>query len=181
MGAPGLGTNVGGFLAAIVGFGAAVLLLAEKRVSARTVLLVSGSALGALILLGLIDALRPAGVQTHLGRLVNHGTSGRVGAVLGVAQRKLAMNIKLIRFSGWSRVVLFALASILVTAIVPHGRGREWAARYPCLAKAIWASLAGGAAAFIFNDSGIVAAGTLLVFPTSAWLYLMLGWTRERE
>ena len=127
-----------------------------------------------LLALAFADALRPVEAQTHLGRLVNQVRQGGLSPLGEVIQRKLAMNIKLVRFSGWSRVTIFALASILSTAFFPFGRGRELAARYPYVTKAVQASLAGGAAAFIFNDSGIVAAGTLMIFPTTVWLYLLL-------
>lgn len=174
IGAPHLGTNVGGTMAAVVGFGVAALVYGERRVSPRLLLSIAAAAFGALMLLALLDSLRAPGAQTHLGRLVSQVTQEGARPFWEVVQRKLAMNLKLVRFSGWSRVVLFALAAMLVTARSPSGRGQVIAMRYPYVAKAILASLAGAVAAFLLNDSGIVAAGTLLVFPTVTWLYLLL-------
>mgnify|MGYP005849026469 FL=1 len=175
VGAPGLGTNVGGFLAAAVGFGAAGLSFAKRKPSLRGVLSSLGGAFAFLLLLAILDSLRDPSLQTHLGRLVMAIRQGGLGPLWEVARRKLAMNLKLVRFSGWSRVVLFSLAGMVATAVIPAGRGRRVARGAPSLVKAIWACLAAALGAFAFNDSGIVAAGTLLVFPTTAWLYLLLA------
>ncbi|MGQ9780028.1 MAG: hypothetical protein ACUVRM_09165 [Bacillota bacterium] len=174
LGAPGLGTNVGGFLAAAVGFGVAIPSFAEKKVAWRNLLLCLGAAFAFLVLLGVLDSLRPAASQTHLGRLVAAMRAGGLGPFWEVARRKLAMNLKLVRFSGWSRVVIFALLGMAVTAVFPSGRGLRTARAHPFLVKALWASLAAAAGAFIFNDSGIVAAGTLLIFPAASWFDLLL-------
>lgn len=174
MGAPNLGTNVGGTLAAVAGFGVAWFFFAERRLSARTALVIGGTALAVLGVLAVLDALRAPGAQSHLGRLVVQVGRGGFTPFVEVVQRKLAMNLKLIRFSGWSRVAVFALAAMAATAVFPAGRGKVLAARDPYVAKAIWASLAGAIAALVFNDSGVVAAATLLIYPATAWLYLLL-------
>ncbi|NLG85532.1 MAG: hypothetical protein GX493_13240, partial [Firmicutes bacterium] len=171
---PGLGTNVGGFLAAAVGFGMAIPAFAEKKVARRNLLLYFGAAFAFLILLGILDSLRPTHSQTHLGRLVAAMRTGGFGPFWEVARRKLAMNFKLIRFSGWSRVVFFALLGMAITAVFPPERGLRAVRAHPAMMKALWASLAAAAGALAFNDSGIVAAGTLIVFPAAAWFDLLL-------
>jgi len=174
LGAPMLGTNIGGAMAGIAGFGFALMLLGDKRISCRTILWIGLGTVGAVLLLALIDSLRPAASQTHLGRLIGQIRADGFLPLWQTIERKMAMNLKLIRFSGWSRVAVFALLALAATFLFPSVRAKDAAVRYPYMIKAIQACLAGALAALIFNDSGVVAAAIMLIFPVTAWLYMLL-------
>lgn len=178
MGAPMLGANFGGTAAAVTAFGLALFLLSGRRVPGRHLLTIAAAVFCALVILALADSLRSPAVQTHLGRAVTLIRQDGLSPFWQIVERKLAMNIKLIRYSGWSRVVVFAAGAMLVTGVVPYGRGRDFGTRHPHVAKAVQASLGGALAALVFNDSGIVAAGTLLIFPAATLLYLMIEESR---
>ncbi|WP_309714770.1 hypothetical protein [Armatimonas sp.] len=139
IGAPSLGANNGCFLAALVGIGAREILKLPKtkRLWAAFVVLLG---IGILFFgLARWDASRGAGVQTHLGRAVS---GERVGA-LTLIGRKLAMNGHLLVSSPWSLLLL--TSGVLLV-------------RRKC-----WGVLIAGGAALALNDSGVLAAATLLL------------------
>ncbi|WP_395094515.1 hypothetical protein [Armatimonas sp.] len=143
IGVPSLGANNGCFLAALVGIAAQAVgkLPVKKRLMAAFVALLGIS----LLFLGLAhwDASRGVGVQTHLGQAVS---GERVGVIMLIG-RKLAMNGHLLVSSPWSL--------LLLTSGILLARRRAGG------------DLIAGGAALALNDSGVLAAATLL-FPLAA-------------
>lgn len=139
IGVPSLGANNGCFLAALVAIVARELarLPQTKRLWAAVLALVG---IG-LLFWGLArwDASRGAAEQTHLGQVV----SGKRAGLLALVGRKLAMNGHLLVSSPWSLLML--VSGVLLAR------------------RRAWTELAGGAAALALNDSGVLAAATLLV------------------
>ncbi|MCL6614309.1 MAG: hypothetical protein K6U03_06820, partial [Firmicutes bacterium] len=123
-------------------------------------------------------SLAPPGWWTATGVIVCTSLMAIPGHVFGVAHAEVLGEVipaAARRPYFARRFTIAGLAGMVATAVIPAGRGRRVARGAPSLVKAIWACLAAALGAFAFNDSGIVAAGTLLVFPTTAWLYLLLA------
>jgi len=172
--APQWGTNVGGGLAFFLAYALLGLLLSNYRITARSVLGLGGAASAALALLFAFDSLRPVELQSHIGLSARIIKEEGLGNLLPVMERKLAMNLKLIRNSIWSRAFLgFLLCSTLLHCR-PLGLIKTVFSKYPYLAKGFTAGIAGTFMALLCNDSGIVAAATAMLLITPTLLYLII-------
>lgn len=164
---PGVGANFGGTLAAGAGFAAAAVDwrdLLDKKYRRWAVLMGIGLAAG-LVLFNIL------GNQSHVGRFFQD-VGQNPGEILVVAQRKLAMNWKLVRWSLWSR----AFAALFVAAVwficlkrhlVAKYLGENW--------RAVRGAFVAAVTALLVNDSGVVAAATTLLYLSFPLIYLQLS------
>lgn len=162
---PGVGANFGGALAALVGF--TVALVGLSAVATKKNRLLAGlSLVGMALVLVLVNL---GSNQSHVGRFLAAVLNNPEELWLTLG-RKLAMNWKLIRWSQWSKAFAALFTAALVIFVyqrkpLAQRLGRSW----PQVRGALTAALA----ALVFNDSGIVAAATTLLFLTLPLLY---GW-----
>lgn len=163
IGAPSLGANTGGAMAALPGMAVVLVRRRGWRLTGRVLLLIV--VLMMVVIGGILafDALRSGESQSHMGRAADLVGGNPLG-LLSIFQRKLALNFMLLSTSLWSRLLLVSLAG--AAALFWWGRRvlgkavrlgvEESAAAIGCLAAAV--------AAFAFNDSGVVAAACCSVF-----------------
>jgi len=161
VGAPGLGSDFGGVLALVPAFAVVALVLLRLRPSpARLGLAVLA---GAVVVVGIavLDYLRPAADQTHLGRFIGQLLDGSASTIV---QRKAESNIGILLHSPLS-LLIPVFAGTLWYLLRPGGPLRDLLDQ-----RQVRAGLAGVAVAgligFLVNDSGIavpVAAGCVLV------------------
>lgn len=180
MGAPSLGANAGGFLAATVGFGVAWFRLQAWRVGKKGLLLVTGglvAGIGALIIINLSSA-QPL---THVGRVANDIVQGNWEEVMKIVERKLEMNWRLVRVSGWSKVFAVSLIVITLLSLRADRYLRNLSEQYPYLVKGFHGLIAGSLAGLLLNDSGIVTAATSIIFFVVPALYAAIGDPLDRE
>lgn len=175
IGAPALGTNVGGAICAVFAFGYTWNAMRRKQAGFRSVLILAAAAAAVLGLLMLADHANPVNEQSHIGQTV--AVIRREG-LFGIGQiitRKLAMNFKLLRYSVWSKALLIALTVMGASFIWPSTFIAWLKDNYPFIALGMkGGAVLGSLAAFIFNDSGVVAAATCLYFASSTLLLLAL-------
>jgi hypothetical protein len=174
VGAPSLGTNVGGAISCVLGFGFTWIALAEKKIRLRTVFSLGALTLVVLGALMLIDSSKSTAEQSHIGQTVELIRRDGLSAILLIITRKLAMNMRLLRYSMWSNALLVALVGIGASFIWPSKYISWLRENHPLIAKGIVGVVIGSSAAFIFNDSGVVAAATCLSFASSTLLLLAL-------
>ncbi|MDI9422760.1 MAG: hypothetical protein QM451_11075 [Bacillota bacterium] len=171
---PSLGTNVGGAISAVFGFGATWTALTERRVGLGTILCLVLAMAAVLSLLMVVDGSNAQGTQSHIGQTVELVRRDGAAALWMIITRKVAMNIKLLRYSQWSNALIVALVGVGASFIWPS-RFIFWLKEnHPLTAKAIVGVVIGSTAAFFFNDSGVVAAATCLSFGSSTMLLLAL-------
>jgi hypothetical protein len=172
---PGYGAYVGGTMAAGAAFGLALLLLWRVRLSWTHVLAVGAAAAALVMAMGWWDGSRSLAVQSHLGRavaLVRHEGWGAAQEIIG---RKLATNLRLIRYTIWTRVLLSGLVVLTVLLHYPVGKMGEFCRCYSRLSRCLLAMVAGSFVALVFNDSGIVAAATMMIYGIGPFLTLILA------
>lgn len=170
--APSLGANAGGALSAAVAFGVAGAhcfagdrwreLRLGRGVALLTVLLALG--LGALWLLNSADSPAAFARESHVGRAFHVLRAGQFDQIGHLIERKLRMNVHLLRASAWSKVLVTSLFVMAVLVLRPRGRLRLWQHKYPYWMYGFSANMIGAIAALLLNDSGIVAAATLIIF-----------------
>lgn len=172
--APQLGTNVGGSIAGAGSFLVTILLLAGVKFSVKTVLKTAGAV--GLVLAGLIfyDLQRPVESQSHIGRTAELIIRGGPVEITNIIQRKLSMNIKLLRYTIWSRVFLASLFTLAILFYRPVGVMQSLNSRYPELYRGFIGVVTASLLALVFNDSGVVAAATAMIFGAPPLLYLVI-------
>ncbi|HEY8463896.1 MAG TPA: hypothetical protein VIM29_07735 [Bacillota bacterium] len=167
LGAPKLGVNFGGTLAAITGSLFYLFRAYRLNLKSRKVWLVSGSGLLFVLALGCWDAFRLPEQQTHVGRFFQLIISNRLNQVLLIFQRKVAMNLKLLMVSPWARILWLGLGLAVVNRLVTKANLVNQKTRL------LWDGiLVTGCAAFALNDSGTVAVATGMAF---AFSYLLIA------
>ncbi|NLJ81112.1 MAG: hypothetical protein GX335_08815 [Firmicutes bacterium] len=172
IGAPALGTNVGGTIAGVFAFGFTWLSLSKKKTAGLL-----GPALALSLVLGvflLIDSANPAAKQSHIGQTAELFQRDGFAALGLIIKRKLAMNLKLLRHSIWSKGLLVAVAAVAASFIWPSSFIRWLQKNHPAVAQGICGVVIGSLTALIFNDSGVVAAATCLFFGSTTLLILAL-------
>jgi hypothetical protein len=175
---PALGTNAGGALAAAAGFGALAARLAGGRRWLRLAPLLALLLAAALAGLWLLNAAAATGLSadkmSHIGRAFEALLQGRLDAIGAIIVRKLQMNWHLIGVSAWSKVLLTSLVVMAALVLRPRGLFRRWQRRYPYLMYGCAANVIGTIAALLLNDSGIVAAATMIIYGSIPLLLLKL-------
>ncbi|WP_157930433.1 hypothetical protein [Glycomyces xiaoerkulensis] len=145
VGAPTLGRNVGGTLALVAALVLAAMRLWGRRLNLAAIGIAGAAAAGVLTVAGLLDYLRPAADQTHLGRFVGTVLDGEAGAVL---LRKAFAAIGTIG----GPLTYLVLAAAIAAAWI-------WRTRAPVRATGTAAAATGllavATVGFAVNDSGI--------------------------
>lgn len=173
LGAPGLGANFGGLLTAVVAFPVTFLAFCRVKLSWRVVVLIVAILALIPVSFAVIDLLRGQGTQSHVGRsflLAVHDPA----IVYDIISRKMAMNFKLFRYTIWSRVLAVGVGGLLLLFYRPVGVMRIFRSRYPYLFTGFVGVVVTVAAAFLFNDSGTVAAATATIFGIPPLFYIFL-------
>ncbi|WP_449240284.1 hypothetical protein [Desulfoscipio gibsoniae] len=172
--APERGTNVGGSLAGAFSFLITFLLLANVKLNIKTILKTTFAVGFFLLLLIFYDLQRPLESQSHIGRTANLIWQNGPSEIINIIYRKVSMNIKLIKYTIWSRVFLASLASLIILFYRPVGVMQQVFVRYADIYKGFIGVAAASITALIFNDSGIVAAATAMIYGAPPLLYLVI-------
>ena len=177
VGAPSLGRDFGGVLAAVPGFGVLGMLLAGIRVTVTRLAAVLAAAVVVVGSVAVLDWLRPAGERSHLGRFVGQVLDGEAWTVVS---RKAGANVSILLGSplAWMLpVALVAAGWLLRPGGLLRSRPGRAAAGLPIEdARVLRAGLTAVALSLtvgaLVNDSGVAlpaTAATLLV-PLLVWL-----------
>lgn len=179
--APQLGTNVGGAIAGTVSFLVTFMLLTGVRFNVKTLIKLVTAVCLLLFVLIFYDLQRPVEYQSHIGRTANLILKGGPGEIINIITRKVNMNIKLLRYTIWSRIFLASLASLAILFYRPVGIMQSIKSRYPYIYKGFIGVVTASIMAFLFNDSGVVAAATAMIFGVPPLLYLVIRTLRTER
>lgn len=179
--APHLGTNVGGTISSVGAFLVTVLLLLGVNINWRVISFIGTGII--LVVLGFIlyDINQPVARQSHIGRTATLILAGGFSEIINIISRKLSMNIKLIRYTIWSRIFLASLGCLTLLFYRPSGIMKLLNKKFPMLYKGFAGVIVGSVLALIFNDSGVVAAATAMIFAVYPMIYLIFQEISLRE
>jgi hypothetical protein len=177
--APTAGANAGGAVAAGVGFVGTWFFLRFPDISPGRLLLclLAGFLLALLCLLafnGLGHGGSAGSASSHVGKALTAAGDGEWEMLQALAVRKLETNWRLIRHSIWTKVVATSLLVSFSVQLLPGSGERERRLR-PEWTAGFRGILAASVAALLFNDSGIVAAATAIVYLVVPMLILRLA------
>ena len=117
--------------------------------------------------------------QSHMGGLVKDTLANGFGVVISTIKRKVSMNLRLMRYTIWTKVLLCIIAAISIMFYKPVKQMFHIFTKYKYL-KYSWVSVSASAAAgFAVNDSGIVTAATSMIFAAFTILIMCIGERKE--
>lgn len=162
---PFFGANVGGTIAAMATGALAVIgTLSERLIRKKRVILIVGLVLLAEFFIAYLD-YRFGIVRTHagnaMGELLHHSAGN---PVLGILQSKLILFSVMLLIPPWN--ILFALELTISLGFRKQFSGEYpcFAMHYPYLTRVFPVLFYGGLVAFLFNDTGIISAGIMLIY-----------------
>lgn len=172
--APSLGANVGGTIAAVIGFGTAIMLLSERRLTWKEVVGLLAAVIGVLTIAAVVDLTFNRARPSHLGRTLLAFLDEGWEPIAAIIARKLAMNLRLLQWTIWAQVFVVSLAISTVVLYRPGPAVQQADERHPHLLKGIRGAVIAALAALVANDSGVVAAATLMIPVTATLMYVLL-------
>ena len=101
---------------------------------------------------------------SHLGRTWELVQVHGLGELSNVIARKADMNIKLLRYSIWSRIFLVLVGLVTFLMFYPAGFMKKVFCGNPFFKTALTGITAGSITALLVNDSGVVAAATTMIY-----------------
>lgn len=117
--------------------------------------------------------------MSHLGRFYMDVQRRGFSVFWMTAARKISMNLKLIQFTLWTKVLLVCGAFIVYLFRKKPQAFSGLFARFPLTACAMKAVLAGGIVGLLVNDSGIIVATTCVLGLCFTLLYLLFFANQE--
>lgn len=168
IGAPVFGANFGGTITALFSGGITYYYLHRKY----PLMLIFFSI---VILIGIIylNFSGYFGPRTHIGKAVELVLSRDWQEIKEIIFRKISMNVKLLRWTIWSRVLLAFIILLILLFKHPVPIFNRFLNSRPFLAAAFYGALFGSIVTMVVNDSGVVAAATLLFYPLLTLLYFL--------
>ncbi|HHY38463.1 MAG TPA: hypothetical protein GX507_06010 [Clostridia bacterium] len=186
---PCFGANFGGGIAAAAGlvsttwlFGNAVKCREDKasRVLFKVIVAIGVVAISVTYMSLALEDFASEGALTHLGFAVHRVRSFGISEVIDICVRKMQMNLKLIKYSVWTKALVASMVTFGVMLYRPYGVFKTLQASFPRLMAGVKGASAAAFVALISNDSGVVAAAMSLVPASSAFLYAVV-WTHNHK
>ncbi|MGC8834361.1 MAG: hypothetical protein ACP5R4_09925, partial [Armatimonadota bacterium] len=166
---PTWGAKFGGALTAGIGFTLAAAWTYGYPIRGRTVAACLLAAVFAVALMVALDVAR-GGQGSHVGMLYRAVQEGGPSEIFMVAQRKFGMNVRLLLYSPWSRLLGLCVLAIISFCFDGWRRRRHPVWPEGPLGQTLKASLAAAAVALVVDDAGVLAAATALVLiPPILW------------
>ncbi len=173
IGLPKLGANVGGTITAVAAFTYTALRLYKIKIRPKQIFLIGFIVIAVVFIMAFID-IKLVKNPSHLAGAIENILKQGPSAIFLIINRKIAMNLKLIGVTIWSKVLLTTIIIIGILFYRPVKTINKLADTYPHLSIGWTGIVAGCMVAFAVNDSGIVAAATSIIFLATSLLYLSL-------
>jgi hypothetical protein len=163
MAAPMWGGDFGAALAGAPGFALLAWLLLGRRVRVRTVVLLAVTLLASGLIVGIIDTLRPASEQTHVGRFFERVAHDGFGGFALVIRRKVTENFA--AFTSTRLVWLLPIGlALLVYLWWTRSTGlRSLVRSTPVLQHTLSAFTLTALLGYALNDSGIAIPALMML------------------
>lgn len=172
IGAVNLGANFGGMVTALIAGGiSCYYIYKDKEWMNRWV--ISGLGLLFLIVMILLDYSGMMGDSSHIGQGFQKIIEGQWQWILDTVLRKFTMNLKLLRWTIWSRVLLVMIVYLFVLLRKPVPRLKSFFENNLFFKAGLYGVLSGSVVTMFVNDSGVVAAATILFYPVMSLLYFL--------
>ena len=173
MASPSWGSNLGGTIAAVMGFSYLIHQLYLDKLTIPQIAAAGVLASAFVLLLAILDSTRDINVQSHFGRTATMVLADGFQPLYEIIVRKIDMNIRLIRYTIWSRVFLLGMAALIIIVFFkPIYLIQKLKDDFSQIYHGLFAIILASIVALLANDSGVVAAATMLIFAVAPLLYL---------
>lgn len=168
-----LAVTLGGLLALFKQEGYSLLPFLRHRTAGRKaraflfpqkVLLLAFFVLVTGALLYFLNIPRSDAAVSHLGRTLDLVRSDGLQELWNIALRKMEMNLRLIRYSLWSRVLFMFIFLITALYFYPVGLTKQNFQEKPGFKATLGGIIAGSFTSFAVNDSGVITAATTMLY-----------------
>jgi hypothetical protein len=173
MGMPFIGSNFGGTIAAVAGYFFFFNIVQQRKIKIVQLLLLGFVLIIVLSSIVVLD-LTNSNNTTHIGKFITDIRDNGISVLYSTIARKAEMNLKLIKYTIWTKVLLCIIVIITIMFFKPvrllHGVFKKY--RY---FTAAWIGISvGSIVGLLVNDSGIVMAATAMIFTGYTILYICL-------
>jgi hypothetical protein len=176
-GLPAWGADVGGILASVPVFLLLAVLLRQRRVRPRTVVIAAVATAVAIAIFAGIDLMRPSPERAHLGRLVERVSEDGVRPLFAIVERKFVAALRESTRSFWVLAIPLGIAFVIALGRIGKRPLLTLKERIPLLGAALTATYAGAVLGSLVNDSGAIVGGVVFFTLTGALAYLTLETT----
>lgn len=173
MGMPFTGANFGGTIAGVVGYYFFFSAVKKSKIRIRHIALMMVVLILALSAIIAWDLLAPSRIS-HVGKFITDIKDHGLSVLYTTLARKAAMNLKLIKYTIWTKVLLCIILIITIMFFKPVRLLHSIFRKYRYLTAAWLGISTGSIAGLIANDSGIVMAATAMIFTGYTILYICL-------
>lgn len=171
IGFPKLGANVGGTMTAVAAFIFASLRLFKIKIKLKQLIIIGTCIVLVVGIMAFID-IKLMKSQSHLAGAIEQILKGGPSVIFLIIKRKIAMNLRLIGVTYWSKVLMSAILILATLFYRPVGILYKLTNLYPNLSIGWSGIVMACVVAFLVNDSGVVAAATGIIFLAMSILYL---------
>jgi len=174
IGHPRLGANFGGLVTSLVAFAFTYVLIKEYQFSFRNLMIIATLIIVLVGSLVFYDALSSQKESTHIGKTILLLKNGGFKEVLSIIYRKLRINLKLLRWTIWTKVILAFIFILAILFKYPVGVVNKIIDDYFYLRYGFIGVICASIITMLVNDSGVVAAATLLLPAVVTFVYLVI-------
>jgi len=173
MAAPPFGGDFGAALAGAPAFALFAWLLLGRRVRVRTVAILGGLIVGAGLAVGMLDMLRPADKQTHIGRLFSKVANGQADDFLLTIRRKLVANLD--SFTNTKLLWVLPIVAVLLWVLwrAPQSRAQVLFQRVPVIRQTLLVFAVAAFLGYALNDSGVTIPALMAVVLECAVVFVV--------
>lgn len=165
-GLPMLGADVGGVLSVVPAFALTFLVLRGRSIGWREVIACGLAGVVVVALLGLLDSSQAASSQTHLARIGQHLSEGRIDAVGTILWRRVHASFGSSPLLVWALCLALVGAALLQAGAVARKLVGPDAPKRVRTPEAVALAVGLGALAgigLVVNDSSIAVPATMLI------------------
>lgn len=173
VGYPQLGANVGGLITCVGASIITLLRLREGKIKRNHLLCAAIAVFSFLALVIFVDLFIGAG-KSHLGRAVELIRMEGVKGVSDIISRKLTMNLRGIKSMHWGEI-LAVIILFLPLVLMRLKQAKKIPSDLSWFYQGLVGASAGAIFALIFNDTGIVAGGIIVIYVLAPLLYVLIS------
>jgi hypothetical protein len=161
---PNLGAKIGGGITALIGLSITTYLWLGRPVRFREIMGLGAALVIMLALFGSWDFYMNRNSTTHFGQLLALIKHSGFNSFIEIISRKLQLNLRLIDYSGWTKVLIGVLLVIPILYKKPSSAVAGLMEKYPGITRGFLGLSITALIGLLANDSGIVTAATIYIF-----------------